>query len=351
MSRPHHNRVLVTGGSGFLGQALVRAIAEQRVSLANRVELIAYDLVGTPGVSNMRGVPSMPCTPSMPVIHGDILDRRALDAALTNVDAVIHCATLVDWSDLDTERLERVNVDGTQNLLEACVANEVRCFIHTSTMDVVCGDGHVREADELRPYPNRFLDAYGRSKAEAERRVRRFSHALATVTLRLCAMYGEADPFKVPSFLQEARAGRLLFRIGDGSARMQPLYVGNAAVATLLALDRLLSGHDATRGQTFFVADHPPANFFEWMGPILAGLGHPIPTRRLPANLALAVGACAEWLARHTGGRPAITRSSVNALCHDITVDDSRARSVLGYAPPYSYEEGVARTVAWFKPA
>ena len=153
-------------------------------------------------------------------------------------------------------------------------------------------------ASESAPYPRRFLDTYGRTKAESERRVRAASGSMATAILRFSAMYGEGDPYKVPSMIDEARAGRLLFRIGDGRAHMQPLYVGNAAAATLLALDRLLSADEDTKGKTFFIADHPAGNFFDWMAPIMAGLGYPLPTRRLPGWIARV------WWERGPSGSP-----------------------------------------------
>jgi nucleoside-diphosphate-sugar epimerase len=130
---------------------------------------------------------------------------------------------------------------------------------------------------------------------------------------------------------------------------MQPVYVGNAANATLRAVDRLFAGDAATNGRTFFIADHAPGNFFDWMAPIMAGIGYPLPQRRLPERLARVVGTGSEWFAKAMGGRPAISRSSVQALCETITVDDSETRKVLGYDPPYSYDEAVSRTVVWFK--
>jgi nucleoside-diphosphate-sugar epimerase len=325
-------RVLVTGGAGFLGQALVRALREAPPSLAQPLELIAYDLVDAPG---------------MPTIRGDILDQQALEAALAGIDAVVHSAVVVDWSDLRAEQMQAVNVRGTQTVIDACVAAGVRALVHTSTIDVLCGGGDVHLATEQTPYPPRFLDAYGRTKAESERRVRAATN-LDSVILRFAAMYGEGDPYKVPAMLAEARAGRLLFRIGNGRSHMQPVYVGNAAHVTLLALDRLLASDPAVVGRTLFVADHAAGNFFDWMAPILAGLGHTLPQRRLPRWLAHLVGVGSEWLAKVVGGRPALTRSSVQALCETITVDDTATRTALHYQPPYTYEQAVARTVAGF---
>lgn len=324
----------MTGGAGFLGQALARELKGGRVRLAHRIDLVAYDLTDAE---------------DLPTVRGDILNPVALRQALAGVDAVVHGAVAVDWSDQRSAHLEKINVEGTQAVLDACVAAGVPIFVHTSSLDVVCGDGDVIGATEATPYPRHYLDAYGRTKAESERRVRAAPAGLATVILRFSAMYGEADPYKVPTMLREARAGRLLFRIGEGTARMQPVYVGNAAVATLLALDRLLAGDTQVEGRTLFVADHAAGNYFDWMAPILAGLGHPLPERRLPGWLARRLAAVAEAVARPFGGRPALTRSSIQALCETITVDDRETRRLLGYEPPYSYEEAVARTVAWFQ--
>jgi nucleoside-diphosphate-sugar epimerase len=325
-------RVLITGGAGFLGQALVRELDAPRVRLAHEVELVAYDLVDAKG---------------MPTLRGDVLDRAALDVALRGFDAVIHAATLVDWCELRARDLERVNVGGTRAVLEAAIAAGIQTFVHTSSLDVVGGVGDVIDATEERPYPSRFYDTYGRTKAEAEKIVR--ASSMPAAILRYAAMYGEADPYKVPAMVAEARAGRLLFRIGDGSSRMQPVYVGNAAVATLLALDLLLAGRTDLAAGTFFIADHPADNYFVWMGPIFAGLGYPLPKRHLPAWAALPMGTVGEWIGRLTGKRPGITRSSMQALCETLTVSDAKARRQLGYRPVYSYEEAVARTVAWFR--
>src|SRR6516162_9863332 len=121
------------GRAGFLGQALVREVAAGRVELEHSIELIAYDLVEAAGI---------------PTIRGDILDAVVLRQALAAIDAVIHCAVAVDWSDCWAEHIEAVNVQGTQTLLDACIACGVAVFVHTSTIDVLAGDGDVREASE-----------------------------------------------------------------------------------------------------------------------------------------------------------------------------------------------------------
>lgn len=332
-------KIVITGGAGFLGQAIVREVNSPRRDYGTSPDLVAYDLVEADG---------------MPTVIGDINEGPALRAAFEGADVVIHCATVVAWSDLRAPLLDRVNVEGTRTVVKACRDAGVRALVHTSTMDVVCGDGPVRGVDETAPYPTRYLDSYGRTKAESERVVRATAGDLPFAILRCSAMYGEADPYKVPSILAEARAGRLLFRVGDGRAHMQPLYVGNAAVAVLLAVGRLLAGDSGVAGQTFFLTDHPSENFFNWMEPIVEGLGYRIPRRSMPRPVALAIGTLMEGAAKVMGVfgsdvQPVMTRSSVRALTEDVIVDGGRARRCLGYEPMYDYDEAVARTVAWFK--
>ena len=331
-------RVVITGGAGFLGQAVARERSAPRRDYGWSPELVAFDLKEAEG---------------MATVVGDINDESALRAAFDGADAVVHCATVVDWSDLRASLLERVNIEGTRSVVRACRAAGVKALVHTSTMDVVCGDGPVRGVDESEPYPRRFLDSYGRTKAKAERIVREEAGDLPFAILRCSAMYGEADPYKIPQLLAEAKAGRLLFRVGDGDAHMQPLYVGNAAIAVLLALGKLLDGDPEVSGQTFFLTDHPSENFFVWMEPIVEGLGYRIPKRSLPRSVALALGTLMEGVAKAMNKlgcdiQPAMTRSSIRALTEDVIVDGDRARRLLGYQPLYDYEEAVARTVAWF---
>lgn len=337
-------RVLVTGGGGFLGRALLREIAKpgSGVAFARVLDLDVSQLEAGPRVE---------------AIPGDVCDAALVRDACRDVDVVVHAASLVDWGQTTPERLEEVNVGGTRNVVEACRGAGVCGLVYTSTMDVVCGSAPVVDADETTPFPSRFTNEYARTKALAEALVLAANGPeLATCAVRPCGMYGEGDPYHVANVLRIVKDGGLPARPGSGKARFQHVYVGNVAHAHLLAMRRILEPAAGIGGEAWFVTDDTPAvDFLEFMEPILEALGHALPprSRRIPYPVMLAVGAAMEaaaFLCRpFVRLQPTLTRSSVRFVCHTHTFDGRKAARQLGYAPVYREDEAVARTIAWFR--
>lgn len=335
-------RILITGGAGFLGRAILRELEKSPLEEVRVFDLEPVSADGFPGLVS---------------IVGDVCDPEALLAACRGVDAVVHAASLVDWGHATPERLVEVNVGGSENVLRACREAGVRGLVYTSSMDVVCGKRPVVRADETTAYPESFANEYSRSKALAEQTVLRANGPeLPVCVLRPCGMFGEADPYHVANVLRLVRDGGLPFRIGDGSAAFQHVYVGNVAHAHVLALRRLLEPDAAVAGQTYFITDDSPAvNFFDFMDPIITGLGYRLPprSRSVPYPLMFTLGALVEAAAallrpfyRFT---PTLTRSSVRFVCHDHTFVGDKARRDLGYAPIYSEAQAIERTIAYFR--
>jgi nucleoside-diphosphate-sugar epimerase len=169
-------------------------------------------------------------------------------------------------------------------------------------------------------------------------------------------MFGEGDPYHVANVLRVVAGGHMPFRVGDGRARFQHVYVGNVAHAHVLALGKLTEPEAVIGGQAYFVTDDSPAsNFFDFMEPIVGALGYSLPpkSRSVPYPVMLALGAVVEAAA--AAARPihrfvpTLTRSSVRFVCHDHTFDGGRARRELGYAPIYSEADAIQRTVEWFR--
>jgi nucleoside-diphosphate-sugar epimerase len=337
-------RVLVTGGGGFLGRAILRELARPGSGIA-RVRVLDRD------------VSAVAAGPGLELLAADVCDVERVRRACQDMDAVIHAAGLVDWGQATREHLERVNIGGTENVIRACRAVGVRALVHTSTMDVVCGAAPVVNADESLAYPDRFTNQYARTKALAERMVLAANGPdLATCALRPCGMYGEGDPYHVENVLRIVQAGKLPFRPGSGRARFQHVYVGNVAHAHVLAMQRLLAPDASVAGEAFFLTDDtPPSNFLVFMEPILEALGERLPprSRRVPYAVMLALGAAAEAAAFVSRPffrfQPTLTRSSVRFVCHDHTFDGSKARHRLGYTPRYSEAEAIERTIAYFR--
>ncbi len=335
-------RVLVTGGAGFLGRAILREIAALKPAEVRVLDLSELDPDAFPGAASRVG---------------DVRDADEVRDACRDVDVVVHAASMIDWGHATPEQIAAVNVGGTENVLRACRESGVRGLVYTSSMDAICGTQPVVLADETRPYPPVFANEYARTKAAAEQAVvRANAPELRTCVLRPCGMYGEGDPYHVANVLRIVKEGKLPFRIGSGRAAFEHVYVGNVAHAHVLAAQAILDPESPIAGEVYFVTDDSPTvNFFDFMEPILNALGHSLPprSRSIPYPLMFALGALLEGVA--FAGRPffrftpILTRSSVRFIGHDHTFVGDKARRDLGYAPVYSESEAIERTVAWFR--
>ncbi|HPN12792.1 MAG TPA: NAD-dependent epimerase/dehydratase family protein [Spirochaetota bacterium] len=349
--------VLITGGSGFLGAALLRELLKKpgRETLSPG-EIRIFDTRPPDNASD----------PRIRYIPGDIRSPEALDEACTGADLVFHCAAIVDWGQAPRSLVHDINVNGTRNVIGAARRAGARALVHTSTMDVIYDGRPITRGDEKKPYPKKFTMAYAETKALAERAVleadgtrERGTPAnaapLRTCVIRPCGMFGEGDPYHVSSFLKMARGGRLSFRIGSGRSLFQHVYVGNVAHAHVLAARSLLEPEPAAAGRAYIITDFEAKNFFDYMAPILEGIGYRMPPKRrsIPMPVMYALGGIMEFasfLCRPIVRlQPLVSRTSVAMVCKDMTFCGDRACRELGYRPLYSEEEAIARTIEYFR--
>ncbi len=335
-------RVLVTGGAGFLGRAILGELAKAPPAEVRVLDLRKADSHELPGVFSLVG---------------DVRDAEAVLEACRGVDVVLHAASQIDWGHATPGQLAEVNVGGTENVVRACREAKVRGLVYTSSMDAVCGTRPVVAADETLAYPRRFANEYARTKALAEQLVIRTNGPdLRTCVLRPCGMFGEGDPYHVANVLRVVKAGGLPFRIGDGRAAFQHVYVGNVAHAHVLAMRALLEADSPVGGEIYFVTDDSPAlNFFDFMEPIVNELGYTLPpkSRSVPYPVMWTLGALLEGVAfacrPFARFVPTLTRSSVRFVGHDHTFLGEKARRDFGYQPIYSEPQALERTVDWFR--
>lgn len=324
-------RALVTGGGGFVGGAIVRALRERGDEVVSFSRAAHADLA------------------ELAVVHvrGDVADLASLAPALRGIDTVFHAAALAGI--FGPERAyRRTNVDGTRNVIEACRRAGVARLVFTSSPSV-CFDGrdHVHEGNDA-PYAARFLCAYPRSKALAEELVlaAHGRHGLATCALRPHLVFGPGDPHLLPRIVARARARKLAI-VGSGANEVSLTFVDNAAHAHVCAADRL-SPASPHGGRAYFIAQDEPVILWTWIRDVLRRLDAPPPARRVPLSIAYAAGAACEaaWRIARRSGEPPMTRFLALELARSHTYDMAPARRDFGYRELVSMHAATERTIA-----
>jgi nucleoside-diphosphate-sugar epimerase len=279
-------------------------------------------------------------------VQGDLANVTDVANACTDCDAVIHVAAKAGvWG--PRSEYENVNVKGTRNIIAACWQHEIRKLVFTSTPSVVSTGRDIEGGNESLPYSSRFLAEYPRSKAIAEYDVIvANSRKLATVSLRPHLIIGPGDPHIVPRLLSRARAGKLKI-VGNGKNRVDVTHVENAAVAHLLALDRLAPGSPIA-GKTYFISQGEPVELWPFVNRILAANSLPPVAKRVPFQVAYAAGGVFEGMYRSLRWRdePPMTRFVATQLAHSHWFNISAAWRDLEYEPHFPLEFSIATTSA-----
>ncbi len=323
----------MTGGGGFLGSALARKLRERGddVRVFGRG---SYPELEAVGIDSFRG---------------DVVDAEALKEAVDGVDVVFHAAAKVGlWG--DPRAFDEVNVEGTKNVIAACLAQGVDKLVFTSSPSVVFHGGDVEGVDESAPYPAAFDSDYSRTKAKAEEIVLAANHdRLSTVALRPHLVWGPGDRHVLPRVVARARAGRL-FKIGDEDKKVDTIFIDDAVEAHVLAAVQL-SPLAELAGKAYFLSAGDPRPLWEVVDRLLkaAGLG-PVKTS-VPKGAALAAAGACEKLWRFLGkeSEPPLTRFLVKQLTTAHWFDISAAKRDLGWRPRVSIEDGMERLAHWYR--
>lgn len=317
-------RALVTGGGGFLGSGICRAL------LAQGHEVIALQRSEAPALAKLGVV----------VRRGDLGDEETVKRAAIACDVIFHVAAKAGhWGAY--QDYFRANVEGTRNVLAACQAQDVRKLVYTSTPSVVHRGGDLEGVDERMPYARRFLAHYPATKAIAEREVLAANGpALATVALRPHLIWGPGDNHLLPRILERARAGRLRF-IGKRGKRIDTTYIDNAVDAHLKAA-AALAPDSAAAGNAYFISNGEPLATEDMINRLLGCAGMEPVERRIPFPLAYAIGGLLELVYRgfRLKGEPIMTRFVAEQLATAHWYDISAAQRDLGYRPQVSLAQG-----------
>ena len=304
---------LVTGGSGFIGSNLVDALLKEGYRLR------VLDNLSNSSVENLKGVRSQ-----IDFIDGDIRDLATVEQAASGVELVFHLAAVgsVPRSIADPETTTAVNLNGTVNVLRAAVKVKARRVIFSSSSSIYGDTPTLPKSEEMPLAP---ISPYGASKAAAEVFLHAFAAAykLETINLRYFNVFGPRQSPKseyaaaIPRFLAQLEAGKAITIFGDGEQSRDFTYVENVVQANLLAAKNG-PGH----GEAINIAASAPVTVNDLAKRIATAMGVPLKVE-------------------HLAPRAGDIRHSHGSI--------QRARDLLHFTPTVGLDEGLRRTVAWFR--
>ena len=314
-------RALVTGGTGFVGGALVRA-------LINRGEQVRVMARATSKTDTLESW-------GVEIVRGDILDRGSIEAALVDCDTLFHAAALYDLWGLDEAELLRTETEGTRNAMEAALTVDVEKVIYTSTA-VAIGETKGQVAVEDTKHRGYFLSIYEKAKHAAEQVA--FSYldkGLPLVSVNPAAIYGPGDGKPTGRFIVSLLNGWVpaLFH-----GAISLVYIDDAVLGHILAADKGRVGERYILSGTIDTLTE--------LGGLACRLAGRSPPLTVPGPLAAPYAAGGEALSRITRRPPVLSWETYRLAAHGFRADGSKAVDELGLQY-IDREEGLARTINW----
>ncbi|KAK9266064.1 hypothetical protein L1049_017882 [Liquidambar formosana] len=343
---------VVTGGRGFAARHLVEMLIRHEMfsvriaDLGPSIKLEPNEENATLGEALRSG--------RAQYVSTDLRDKTQVLKACQGAEVVFHMAA-PDSSINNYQLHHSVNVQGTKNVIDACIELKVKRLIYTSSPSVVFDGVHgIINGNESLPYPAKHNDTYSATKAEGEALVIKSNglNGLLTCCIRPSSIFGPGDKLLVPSLVTAARAGKSKFIIGDGNNMYDFTYVENVAHAHICAERALASEKmvaEKAAGQAYFITNMEPIKFWEFVSLILGGLGYERPRIKIPALVMMPIAHAVELtyrlLAPYGMKVPQLTPSRVRLLSCSRTFNCSKAKERLGYTPIVSLQEGLERTI------
>jgi 3beta-hydroxy-Delta5-steroid dehydrogenase / steroid Delta-isomerase len=367
-------RVLVTGGSGFVGTNLVTALIDRGHQVRS------FDRAPSP----------LSAQPGLQVLQGDICDPGVVTAAVDGIDTVFHTAAIIDlrgnararrrpgpgsrpvWehaqprsgdgknhaidrvTDEYRQRSFAVNVGGTENLVRAAQQAGVKRFIYTASNSVVMGGQRIAGGDETLPYTDRFNDLYTETKVVAEKFVLSQNASpnggagLLTCSIRPSGIWGRGDQTMFRKLFESIVAGHVKVLIGSKNARLDNSYVDNLIHGFILAAEHLVPGGTAP-GQAYFINDGEPINMFEFARPIVQECGLRWPRARVSGRLVRDVMSAWQRLHFRFGlPQPPLEPLAVERLYLDNYFSIAKAHRDLGYQPLLTTAQAMAECLSYY---
>jgi len=321
-------KVLVTGGTGFTGKALVKRLLKE----GNEVVALDYkEGIKTEELQKLGAT----------VVIGSVADKALVDKCTEGVDVVQHLAAAFREMDVPNSYYDEINVGGTRNALEAAEKHGVKKFIYCSTCGV---HGNVENPPANEDSPINAADYYQQTKYQAEPLVKEFAErGMKTTIIRPAAIYGPGDPERFFMIYRRVAKGKFPM-FGSGKTFYHPLYVDNLVDAHMLAMDP-----NKGTGGTYLIADDRYLSINDLVAAVAKACGKEVKIPHYPIWPLIIAGHVFEKVCKPLHISPPIFPRRVDWFRQNRAFSIERAKRDLGYDPKVKLDEGLRLTYEWYK--
>ena len=319
-------KVLVTGGTGFVGGHLVRRLVKKGFDVRALVRKSS-------NIDNLKKL-------DVEIVLGDITDKDSVKKAIKGIEKVFHIGALFRQSGFPDSTFWEINVGGPKNMLEASLENGVERFIHCSTVGVL---SHISNPPADETYPYSPGDIYQETKTEGEKLALKFfrEEGLPGAVIRPAMIYGPGDTRILKLF--KLIANRKFIMLGTGKTLAHFVYIDD-----LIDGFELCAEKSSALGEVYIIAGQEPITLNELVALIAKELNVPVPKLHLPVRPFQVLGSLCEAICKPFGIEPPIFRRRVDFFTKDRAFDISKARRDLGYHPKMDMVTGISRTIEWY---
>lgn len=330
---------LLTGATGFIGSHLAKDLIEKGA----RIKCLVRRSSPESALRFLNGLGAK-------LVYGDLTDEKSLGEVVKGVNTVFH---LGGGGRMDTPEdvCFQINVDGTRNLLEACLQQgSVKRFVHVSTCGVM-GDIQNPPADETHPYQPENM-AYSRAKTEAEKTALSYRDRLSVRVIRFPLAYGSPLMDGDLSHIEGVTPMSMIFSavqkgqwiyFGDGRTLIHCIHVDDIVRGLELAAEK------GRTGEVYILADEKAVPMTTLVEISAWALNVPAPRRHIPLPAAMVMAMLMEAAAKLMRRRPMLTREVVRGFAATRAFDISKARRELGFNPTVRLEAGIQETVRCYQ--
>lgn len=315
----------VTGGTGFIGSHLVDSLIEER----------KYSKVKCLVRNDEKWLKNKP----IEKVSGDLQSVRTIEQALTDVDVIFHIAAIVKAP--TQKELDFANVEATENIIRMAKRTGVKKLVILSSLAAVgpSSSRPVTEKDPMKP-----ISMYGESKRRMEKMIHhRVDEDLSVTILRPPAVYGPRED-QIFTLFKMMKYG-IAPIVGDGDTpKLSIVYVRDVVQAILKAADEQKPGIN-----TYFISGDRITCWNEIRDIVTTVLGKKNVAIHLKPSWVKKIAGAVETTASFFGTYPVINKEKANEMVLEWTCSDQKAQNELGYKPEYTLEEGISRTLRWYK--